>query len=259
MSRSAPLALLVGGVLVFGGCSGSVPLGAEPTAPPSPTPTVPERPAGLTNDSVATYVQTHERAIQFQEADDADRSVEVQCDAVVGPVTETGSFATASCTVQARSNGVGHGVTGPIVYFVNDTETIRIDPSSGLAGETEVRNPYTGPNETASFEVAPPEYAVVNADGESHDLNVTLTYLDTSTPETALADTHHVKAHAGIRHTNVVRRPGTYRVNATLEDGRTAILDWQVGEEEGQALTIYIAPGGELLVRLRPDVEFLCC
>lgn len=218
---------------------------------PLVAPSYPDKPADLTTQTVEQYATEYERAETYRALSELGTRVSLTCNATVDRRTENGFYVIAACAATTRTlSGVGSGGPVPHPYFINTTTTIRIDAEHrpSLTQETI----YKPANETEH--VRPRGLKVVNFDSTGHRVGVTITYENTTVPETAFATSYRIAGHSGVEQDAVTIREGVYTVNATLADGTSDTARWRVLESNWWAgdITIYITPDGDLAISNSP-------
>lgn len=213
----------------------------------------PEKPGNLTNESVAEFVKRTEYVRTYNRHREGMTEIGVDCEANVTERTDRGFYAVTACGGWASNEGVVADFgSAPILYFVNETETVRV-------GRPESRHRTV--NETYASDdpaenVNPPNQSaaglrVYNLADRTHDLSVTVTYLNESNPERALSTVYELEPASGVEQADVTVRRGTYRIEASLENGETVTFRWTVDGSRGYSwaeTAIFVTPTGELLV-----------
>lgn len=231
---------------------------SETTLPETHTGTLeplqtPEKPENLTRENVGKFVERTEYVQTYNRHREGMDEISVECEANVTLRTDEGFYAVAACGGYASNDEV-HADFGStaILYFVNESETIRIDRPESRHRPVDERYAADDPAEN----VNPPNqsaegFRVYNFADREYALSVNVTYLNESSPERALSATYELEPRTGIEQDDVTVRRGAYRIAVRSETGEALTHRWTVDGSRGYSWSetaILVTPTGELLV-----------
>jgi len=150
-----------------------------------------------------------------------------------------------------------HGdlATNDHLYFVNDTTTIRIEPT--ILRNILLKNAYKADNDSENLysraAYQPVGFEVLNFAAANHTPTVHITYLNDTSQPRIFAQTYRIGGHSGAIQRHVTARKGTYNISVRLATGETARFQWQLSEVQHRRATIIITPDGEVQIQYIPE------
>lgn len=251
-------------VLVLGaGCLSGLQPDASPDGTASPdsssdesVPPFPEKPANLSQGAAIEYATAYERATKYREVHAPGAEVALTCDATLDEATANGYYVVAACGGSVTFSDGSHGDIAPAdhAYFVNESETIRID-ATYLRNFTH-EDVYTSTNESENLRrpagLSHWGFEVLNFDDADHTVTVEVTYLNETASPRIFSQSYSVGAHDGVVQPGVTARKGTYVVSVRLETGETATYRWRLSESRADRVAIVITTEGAVEARPSP-------
>lgn len=227
----------------------------DPTGPAA----YPDSPADLTRETVTEYVQAFERArtenaLHASDVTDLSASARTHYDTAA----HGGHYVLAMGSGYANYEDGTHADWGqlPALYFVAPDLTVRIEDRADHYFDCE--EVYAADDPAENFaqgcEGTSAEYQLYNFRPEERRVTVTVEYLGGDETETALERTRTVAGTTALRQGSVTYRRGTYRVTATLDDGREATHEWDLSlaPDGSPTVTVLVTPVGGITVRTVP-------
>jgi hypothetical protein len=230
----------------------------DPTGPAA----YPNRPEDPTRETVTEYVQAFERArtensLHASDVTDLSASARTHYDTAA----HGGHYVLAMGSGYANYEDGTHADWGQLhaLYFVAPDLTVRIEDRADyyFDCETVYAAEDTAENFAQQCEGTSAEYLLYNFRPEERQVTVTVEYLGENGTETALERTRAVAGTTALEQGSVTYRQGTYRVMATLDDGRAATYEWDLSlaPDGSPTVTVLVTPVGGITVRPVPFDE----
>lgn len=250
-----PIVFLV--LLVLGaGCLSGPQSPASPEQPTSANtsvdgsaPPFPKKPASLSQDTVIEYATSYERATTYRKVHSPGAEVTLNCNAALDKAADNGYYVVAAWGGSVTNPDGEHGDLAPAghAYFINTSETIRIEPT--YLRNVRQQDIYTSENRSENLYrpagLNAGGFEVLNFDGANHTVSVQVTYLtETNTPR-IFSQSYSVGEHGGIVQPGVTARKGTHNVSIQLDNGATSAFGWSPSAEHVNRVAIVITPNGE--------------
>jgi hypothetical protein len=190
--------------------------------------------------------------------------MDIGCRAVHEATGSGGQYALATCQGASRYANDVYAEWGqiPAIYFVRPELTIRVEElnqhrfdcqdvfASAISTEN-FTEPCDGP--TAS-------YRAYNLGSTAHTLTVVVEFVTETGHEEVLERTYDLPIASGIEQESVTYRRGTYRVTATLENGREATYERSLESEptfRDPPVAVIISPNNGVAIRRPPFPDLI--
>ena len=217
---------------------------------------IPDRPSDFTNESLSTYAHRYVTATVYNEHIKGAVDGHVECDVALDRHTAASYIFVTRC-VGSFSGSSQHGEFGGTgALLVTESTTIYIPETRYLTRNLSRAEMYRAPEDTNNVK-HPEGVRFYNFTQQSREIDITITYLDASSPEQAYRQTVTVDPQTGIS-ARPLLRVGAYRVTVKTADTE-ATYRMEVKKEKNEnaekkeaPLWIYLTPSGELLRREAP-------